>query len=136
MTCDFVLRAIYSGGIDLRIKNISYREAIKVIVEKTDFFDYEPAEIVIPELRAILFFNKELFTAFIEDEISINELIEQTKIIGLFRNASDLEIDGETIDKGSLWKYPIGHQKNVVVLVDDDRYIEYPFSDDNFTLME
>lgn len=132
MAYDFVLRAIYSGGIDLKIKNEPLDVAVFSLTLKEDFFKIAPIVVVIPKADKTLKYDYRVFDNFSKGKISLEQMLKETECKGFFRNKSDLEIDGETIDKGSLWEL----SENALVLVNDDQYVEAFYSDDDFVLVE
>ena len=47
-----------------------------------------------------------------------------------FRNIEDIELkDGDFVDAGSLWQ----KVEDIMILVDDDRYVEVPYNEEDFT---
>ena len=47
-----------------------------------------------------------------------------------FRNIEDIELkDGDSVDAGSLWQ----KVEDIMILVDDDRYVEVPYNEEDFT---
>ena len=47
-----------------------------------------------------------------------------------FRNIEDIELkDGDFVDAGSLWQ----KVEDIMILVDEDRYVEVPYNEEDFT---
>lgn len=47
-----------------------------------------------------------------------------------FRNIEDIELkDGDYVEAGSLWK----KEDDTMILVDEDRYVEVPYNEEDFT---
>ena len=47
-----------------------------------------------------------------------------------FRNIEDIELKyGDFVDAGSLWQ----KVEDIMILVDEDRYVEVPYNEEDFT---
>ena len=47
-----------------------------------------------------------------------------------FRNIEDIELpNGDFVEAGSLWK----KEDDTMILVDEDRYVEVPYNEEDFT---
>ena len=67
-----------------------------------------------------LYADKACFHSFLENNISMQELIELTQCDELYRNTNDITTDdGFTVDKGSLWKAT----DKELTLIDDDNHV-------------
>ena len=113
------VKVFYAKGIRLSLKNRTFNEAMIFIWQSPAFKDYEPLKIVFTSTGKTLYADKAYFHSFLENNISMQELIELTQCDELYRNTNDITTDdGFTVDKGSLWKA----KGKEVILIDEDNY--------------
>ena len=83
----------------------SFREAITKVMNDHLTFDNQPIKVVFPTTKKVLYFDMNVFYAYIKNDIEQLELIEKTQCDGLFRNNTFLKTDtDEEIEPHSLWK--------------------------------
>lgn len=120
MSSIIAVKIFYAKGIRVSMKNKSFQEAMILIWQSPAFSDYEPLKIVFESTGKTLYADKAAFTAFLNGNITMQELIELTQCDELYRNTNDITTDdGFTVDQGSLWK---ANDKELT-LIDDDNYI-------------
>ena len=113
------VKVFYAKGIRLSLKNRTFNEAMIFIWQSPAFKDYEPLKIVFTSTGKTLYADKACFHSFLENNISMQELIELTQCDELYRNTNDITTDdGFTVDKGYLWKA----KGKEVILIDEDNY--------------
>ena len=114
------VKVFYAKGIRLSLKNRTFNEAMIFIWQSPAFKDYEPLKIVFTSTGKTLYADKAYFHSFLENNISMQELIELTQCDELYRNTNDITTDdGFTVDKGYLWKA----KGKEVILIDDDNHV-------------
>lgn len=113
------LKIIYENSAILSISGKTFKEAVKTALTKKDEAN-EPLCFVFSSSKKILYFNRNLFQAFFDDQISLEELITETSITSLYRNHNEIKISGVSIDPGSLW----GFKNQKLQLIDDDLFLE------------
>ena len=113
------VKVFYAKGIRLSLKNRTFNEAMIFIWQSPAFKDYEPLKIVFTSTGKTLYADKAYFYSFLENNISMQELIELTQCDELYRNTNDITTDdGFTVDKGYLWKA----KGKEVTLIDQENY--------------
>ena len=113
------VNVFYANGIRLSLKYRSFNEAMIFIWQSPAFKDYDPLKIVFTSTGKTLYADKAYFHSFLENNISMQELIELTQCDELYRNTNDITTDdGFTVDKGYLWKA----KGKEVILIDEDNY--------------
>ena len=113
------VKVFYAKGIRLSLKNRTFNEAMIFIWQSPAFKDYEPLKIVFTSTGKTLYADKACFHSFLDNKITMQELIELTQCDELYRNTNDiLTEDHFIIDKGYLWKA----KGNEVILIDEDNY--------------
>lgn len=113
------VKVYYAKGIRVSLKNKSFKEAMMLIWQSPTFSDFEPLKIVFTSTGKTLYADKAKFMAFVDGEISQQELIESTACDDVYRNTDDVLTDDHfIIEKGHLWK---AHGKEVT-LIDEDNY--------------
>ena len=114
------VKVFYAKGIRLSLKNRTFNEAMIFIWQSPAFKDYEPLKIVFTSTGKTLYADKAYFHSFLENNISMQELIELTQCDELYRNTNDITTDdGFIVDKGSLWKAT----DKEITLIDDDNHV-------------
>lgn len=116
------IQVYYAKGIRIHLKNRTLKEALQLIFESRTFSDFEPLKIVFPETKKTLYADRQLFLNYLNAEISLETLIENTQCDELYRNTNDIVTDDLfTVEKGSLWKA----SGKELTLVDDDNQVNY-----------
>lgn len=92
----------------------------------------EPIKIEFLSTGKVLYAHKETFMAFLQKEISMEQLIESTNCDDVYRNVLPVYYQGHEVEQGYLW---IRH-KNKMVMVDDDDFLDIPFVEDYFIRVE
>src|SRR5690606_21087170 len=125
----FTVKAVYSGGITLIIRDMELKKAIDVILKKIKLNDFEPASLVVCEEKKILKFDRKRFSDYVKGKLSWSMLCEKTVFCGYHRNINDIETESGTIDTGSLWSMG---KDCLMILVDDDQYVEHHYDEEQF----
>lgn len=116
----------------LNIQNKPLKEAIEFFLSLAKKMKLEPVKLVFKSTGKTLYANTKLLRSFVNDGISLSELIADTSCIDLYRNIEDIETHNQTIDKGSLW---IQLDNQTIILKDDDQYVEIDFNQDLFEVV-
>lgn len=88
----------------------------------------EPIKIEFLSTGKVLYAHKETFMAFLQKEISMEQLIESTNCDDVYRNNSEILCNDGVVENGYLWI----RQKNKMVLVNNDDYVETKFNENQF----
>ena len=80
---------------------------------------------------ALLYYHDNIMHTFMSDEeMSMPEILEHCKCIGIYQNTKDFKTDdGTIIDKGAYWKEI---SKDNLVLVNDDEFVESSLISEHF----
>lgn len=81
---------------------------------------------------ALLYYHDDVMHTFMSDEeMSMPELLQLCKCLGVYQNNKDFKTDdGTIIDKGAYWKeISTGN----LILVDDDEFVESSLISEHFT---
>jgi hypothetical protein len=127
------IKAICQEGMVFTIKNKSIKEALQFIFSISEKMQKEPIKIVFTSTGKVLDANRTSFEEFLNDKITLAELIEDTSCIDLYRNIEDIETHDQTIDKGSLW---IQIENETIILKDEDQFVEIDFKKELFEVIE
>ena len=115
------LKFIFTDGSLLSVTDKSFRDAVAFVVKTKTIFNNEPFKIEFTKTDKVLYFNKNAFYAYLDNELSEPELLELTQCDGLYRNNTKLKTNTEEeIDKGSLWML----RNKFLYLIDDDDLIK------------
>lgn len=110
----------YPKGQQLEVKDKSFTEAIKFVLNGNFGKVGTPIKITFPTTNKILYFDDDYFRQFIQGHLSQKEVIELTQCDGLFRNKEAVVTENNTtIDAHSLWK----KEADNYTLVDNDNHI-------------
>jgi hypothetical protein len=119
-------------GETTTITNKPFLEVIRsIFAEKLE--DFQPLKIYFPKTGKLLYADKTVFTAFINDEISTEEAIYKTQCDALCRNNQEIFDDGNNtyVDAGALWL----KKGNNLRLADDDFEIFMYYNQNDFTII-
>ncbi len=110
----------YPKGQHLEVKDKSFTEAVKFVLNGNFGKVGTPIKITFPATNKILYFDDDYFRQFIQGHLSQKEVIELTKCDGLFRNKEMVVTEKKAvIDPQSLWK----KEADNYTLVDNDNHI-------------
>ena len=118
----------YTDAVTLKTTTKTFREAIAFVMNVPRFASNPPMKLVIVSTQKTLHFDEDKFQAFLDGDLSQENLFTLTECDDLFRNKVDLVCGGIEVDKSSLWKLV----KNKFILVDDDQYVAVLSPDENF----
>lgn len=118
----------YTGAVTLKTTTKTFREAIVFVMKVPRFASHPPIKLVIESTQKTLYFDEDKFQAFLDGDLSQENLFNLTECDGMFRNKVDLVCGGIEVDHYSLWKLV----KNKFILVDDDQYVAVMSPDDDF----
>ena len=122
------IKFAYHDGSVLTITNKSFKEAVATALNK-ELFKQTPIKVVFPNTKKILYFDDNLFSSYLQNQIEQPELIQLTQCEGLYRNKVKLLTNThEDIDPGTLWK----RNGNTLQLVSTDDSVTSEFIDDLF----
>ena len=109
------MKFVFLDGSSLELNDKTFREAITKVMN--EHLQKEPLKVVFPTTKKVLYFDMNVFYAYLKEEIDQMELIEKTQCDGLFRNNTMLKTNTEEeIEPQSLWK----RHGNSMHLVNDD----------------
>ena len=121
------IKVKFQGGLTLKVKDYSIKDLVKLLLNNNPFPSSEPLLISFKGKK--LYFDKAEFTAFVNNDINLEELIANQSIDGLYRNNDDFDLgNGIYADYGSLWS----KKDQRMFLIDDDRNIIIHFDKANF----
>jgi len=121
------IKVKFQGGLTLKVKDYSIKDLVKLLLNNNPFPSSEPLLISFKGKK--LYFDKAEFTAFVNNDINLEELIANQSIDGLYRNNDDFDLgNGIYVDYGSLWS----KKDQRMFLIDDDRNIIIHFDKANF----
>lgn len=92
-----------------------------------------PLKIVFPQSGKVLYANEDKFHAFINGQISQENLIKETECDNLYRNKKELfcKDSGVIIEEGSLWM----KKGKDCILIHEDEHLTHPYNEDIFNLI-
>lgn len=125
------IKVFYPMGITLTVKNKPCKEAIKRAWDFVAGPDDEPIKFKFLSTNKVLYAHKETFMAYLNDELSLEELILATQCDDVYRNNQEISLDGAIIDEGFLW---LRHQ-NIMVMADDDTFLDIDWNEKEFTVI-
>jgi len=123
-----ILKFVYPNGHILESKSRDFKNAIKFVFEAPGLKEHTPLKIIVESTGKVFYFNKIRFREFINDEITLEELVYECQCEGLYRNNETI-VFNDTIDSGSLWKLIDGN----FILIDSERYCHTKADFINFT---
>ena len=98
------MKFIFTDGSTLELDK-SFRDAVTKVMNNHLTFENQPIKVVFPTTKKVLYFDMNVFYAYLKNDIEQLELIEKTQCDGLFRNNTFLKTDtDEEIEPHSLWK--------------------------------
>lgn len=114
-----LITVTFLGNKTVVFKNETLKSVAEKLLNDQKFTNLKPLLVKFSTGKQ-LYFHENLFWCFINEEIGVLELMEQTLCDGLYINTSALLTDDEqTVDVGELWKC----NGNKLVLINDDNYI-------------
>lgn len=117
------VKVYFGKGISVSISNKSLRDALFLVYRTPVFEDYEPLKLIFKSTGKVLYMDRNVFMAFLDNQIDMQELIEKTECLDVMRNTKQLKTeDGEVLYEGSLWK----KTAKEMILINDDEYITAP----------
>lgn len=132
MSSAVAVKVSYGDGISLTLKNNCFMKSMLIAWGGVIGETQEPIKIEFISTGKVLYAHKETFMAFLQKDISLEQLIESTQCDDVYRNAVSIYHDGEEVEQGALW---IRH-KNKMVLVDDDSYVDTSWNPDLFYVIQ
>ena len=115
---------------EMTINDRSFLEMCKTIFLSDMGTKLIPIKILFPKTGKVLYADENKFKAFINHELSCEELIAAVQCDDLFRNSEDLFIQdhGVTIEEGSLWMKR-GYE---CILIHEDEHITHIWNESKF----
>ncbi len=111
------MKFVFQDGSILSINDKNFRDAVTKVMKEHLTFKNMPVKVLFPTTKKILYFDQNVFYAYLKQDIDQSELIEKTQCEGIFRNVSHFRTnDKEEIEAHSLWK----KEGDFLYLVDDD----------------
>lgn len=124
-------KVFYPNDISLTVKNKPCKEAIKLAWDFVSCKEDEPIKFKFLSTNKVLYAHKESFMAYLNDALSLEELILATQCDDVYRNNQEILYDGAIIEEGFLW---LRHQ-NKMVMVDDDHFFDIDWNENQFTVI-
>lgn len=109
------IKVVLLDSTILVYKNATLKEVVTDLLSKTD---KKPILIKLGKHNS-LYFNEEIFTAWLQKEITLDEVLQDLKVNSLVRNKETLIIENTTVEANSLWLVKSG----ICVLADIDQFI-------------
>lgn len=122
------IKVYYGEGISLTLKGNSFIKSMLIAWGGVIGETQEPIKIEFLSTGKVLYAHKETFMAFLQKEISMEQLIESTNCDDVYRNNSEILCNDGVVENGYLWI----RQKNKMVLVNNDDYVETKFNENQF----
>lgn len=122
------IKVYYGEGISLTLKGNSFIKSMLIAWGGVIGETQEPIKIEFLSTGKVLYAHKETFMAFLQKEISMEQLIESTNCDDVYRNNSEILCNDGVFENGYLWI----RQKNKMVLVNNDDYVETKFNENQF----
>lgn len=117
------IKVCFGKGVSVSITNKSFKEALVLIYRSPAFSVYDPIKLIFKSTGKVLYMDRNVFNAFLDKQIDMEELIEKTQCLDVMRNTTNLKTEeGEVLYEGSLWKMTAKE----MVLISDDEYITSP----------
>lgn len=112
----------------LSVEAKDLREALKV--QRGLKNKFQPLAVLFSS-GALLYYHDNIMHTFMSnEEMSMPEILEHCKCIGIYQNTKDFKTDdGTIIDKGAYWK-EISIEN--LILVDDDEFVECSLINEHF----
>lgn len=102
-TANITITFTFQDNSVLTVKEKPFNVAVKTGCDYMTF-ENQPIKILFPNTKKVLYFDKEMIFAYLQNELSQIELIEKLQCDGLFRNKNKLLTNTkEEIDPGALW---------------------------------
>lgn len=121
------MKFVFLDGSSLELNDKTFREAITKVMN--EHLQKEPLKVVFPTTKKVLYFDMNVFYAYLKEEIDQMELIEKTQCEGLFRNNTEMITNSnDNIDAGALWK----KQGHYVYMVNDDEPVRCNYDEKLF----
>ena len=86
MSSIFEIVYVYANGQKLTIKNKSFTESVRMVLNGKFTHNGTPIKVLFPATQKVLYFDDDYFRNFIQGSLDQPELIELTECDGLFRN--------------------------------------------------
>lgn len=126
------VKVYYGEGISLTLNGNSFIKSMLIAWGGVIGETQEPIKIEFLSTGKLLYAHKETFMAFLQKEISMEQLIESTNCDDVYRNVLPIYCQGNEVEQGYLW---IRHE-NQMVLVDDDDYIDTSWNPEAFEVIQ
>ncbi len=111
----------YSKTVLLSLKGKSFKDCCEIVFSSDLFGEQQPLKIVFNGTNKVLYADRNLFNDFLNESLSMFDLIQATECEELYRNKTEvITEDGFHIEPGYLWKL----KGQCVYMIDDDNFIE------------
>lgn len=125
------IKVYYGEGISLTLKGNSFIKSMLIAWGGVIGETQEPIKIEFLSTGKVLYAHKETFMAFLQKEISMEQLIESTNCDDVYRNNQEIVYEYLIIDPGQLWL----RHKNKMVLVNDDDFLDINWNENQFAVI-
>lgn len=132
MSSAVAVKVSYGDGISLTLKNNCFVKSMLIAWGGVIGETQEPIKIEFTSTGKVLYAHKETFMAFLQKDISLEQLIESTQCDDVYRNIQEINYLDTIIDSRQLWK----KIKNRIFLIDEDNSIDIPFEEKYFLRVE
>lgn len=126
------IKVYYGEGISLTLKGNSFIKSMLIAWGGVIGETQEPIKIEFLSTGKVLYAHKETFMAFLQKEISMEQLIESTNCDNVYRNVLPIYYQGNEVEQGYLW---IRYQ-NKMILIDDDDHIDTTWNPEVFEVIQ
>ncbi|OIQ22058.1 MAG: hypothetical protein BM557_01380 [Flavobacterium sp. MedPE-SWcel] len=129
--CTTVIVRFLDGTVQEHL-NVSIKDVARMYSTKRYTLGKEPLLISCPNINQQLYYDAEQLKQYIQNDIDFTALYDALWCDGLYRNVITLKAEQKNeVEPNCLWL----HQKEILLLVDDDRHITTSFnnSQDFFT---
>ena len=114
------VKIFYAKGLKLSLSQKTFTEAMELVWKSPAFHNHSPLKMIFTSTGKMLFMDQQAFHSFLNNEITMPELVELTECDELYRNFKDVKVSKNfTVDAGHLWKL----KKETLYLVDDDNFV-------------
>lgn len=114
------VKIFYAKGLKLSLSQRTFTEAMELVWKSPAFQNHSPLKMVFTSTGKMLFMDQQAFHSFLNNKITMKELVELTECDELYRNIKEVIVTKDfSVDVGQLWKL----KKETLYLVDDDNFV-------------
>lgn len=122
------LKFVYHDGSFIELSRKDFAGAIRSVFEVPGQ-KQTPIKVIAMSTGMVFYFDDSKFKLFLNNEITLEDLISQTQCQGIYKNTCVLDFGkNDLIEVDHLWLLKNGNY----ILVDEDRYVPVKAPDENF----